>query len=240
MTLGFGLVYWLAGPALGLGLRTSEGMVGSDLAGLWTSLYFSFVTALSIGYGDVIPTGIFRLFAVAEGACGLILFGCVISKLVSRRQEEQTSEIHRIAFEDRVGRVRTNLHLVLSDLQAISRMAGDGPGSADRLLSRLESTTAIFDGELQTIHDLLYRPETAPEEEVLEAILASLAASLRELSECLAGLPAGTERPVSLRASLRHTSTLASEICGDCVPREYAPALREWMNRIQELAARLS
>ena len=31
-------------------------------------------------------------------------------------------------------------------------------------------------------------------------------------------------------------SRLAREICGDCVPREFAPALRTWMDQIQRMA----
>lgn len=54
-----------------------------------------------------------------------MLFGSVISKLVSRRQEELTEETHRIAFEQRLGRVRTSLHLVLSEFQTLATMCGD-------------------------------------------------------------------------------------------------------------------
>ena len=57
MILVFGLVYWLAGIGMGWGLQAGNNAVKPDLDGLWTAIYFSFVTALSIGYGDVIPTG---------------------------------------------------------------------------------------------------------------------------------------------------------------------------------------
>ena len=33
---------------------------------------------------------------------------------------------------------------------------------------------------------------------------------------------------------------LASEICGECVPKQYAPELTVWMDRIQDLSRRLS
>ena len=33
------------------------------------------------------------------------------------------------------------------------------------------------------------------------------------------------------------TNRLAKEICGDCVPREFAPSLRGWMDQIQRLAS---
>ena len=121
MIVVFGVVYWVAGIGIGWGLQAGNVAVKPDLEGLGTAIYFSFVTALSIGYGDVIPLGALRILAVPEGVAGLLIFGCVISKLVSRRQEELTAEIHRTTFEDRLDRVRTNLHLVFSDFGAVQQ-----------------------------------------------------------------------------------------------------------------------
>jgi hypothetical protein len=208
--------------------------------GLATALYFSFVTALSIGYGDVVPAGAVRLLAIVEGAAALLIFGIVISKLVSRHQEELTEEIHRITFEDRLGRVRTNLHLVLSELQAIAGMGAEPGARRERILSRVESATAVFAGELRTIHDLLYRPQQVPDEQVLESILATLCAVLRELNELLAYLAEAPKGSPTLQGTLRSTAALANEICGECVPRAYAPALKAWMDQIQELARKLA
>jgi hypothetical protein len=44
------------------------------------------------------------------------------------------------------------------------------------------------------------------------------------------------ERTAPLAASTAVMARLAREICGDCVPREYAPALRTWMDQIQRMA----
>jgi hypothetical protein len=240
MIVAFGLAYWAAGAWPGHGLRAGDGPVGTTWEGLTTALYFSFVTALSIGYGDVTPVGPVRALAIAEGAAALLIFGCLISKLVSRRQEELTEEIHRITFEDRLGRVRTNLHLVLSELQALAAMAGEPGAKPERLLPRIESATTIFAGELRAIHDLLYRPQQVPEEQVLEAILANLCTGLGELSDVLGRLADAQRQSPTLQTNLRAISTLATEICGHCVPRAYAQALIGWMDRIQELARRLA
>ena len=76
-----------------------------------------------------------------------------------------------------------------------------------------------------------------PEESVLEAILAGLASVFREFNELLACVQAkGAARPPALAASVHDASRLAREICGDCVPREFAPALRTWMDQIQRMA----
>jgi hypothetical protein len=240
MILSFGLVFWLAGSFEGRGLVAGGRVQALDLEGLLNAVYFSFVTALSIGYGDVLAAGPLRVLAVVEGAAGLLLFGCVISKLVSRRQEELIEETHRIAFEGRLGRVRTNLHLVLSELQTLAAVCPEPGASPQAVLTRVESAAAVFAGELRTVHDLLYRPQQVPDEDVLESLLASLAAGLRELSDLLVGLGDAASRSATLRPSVRAMAALAEQICGECVPRDHTANLRGWMDRIRDLARGLA
>jgi hypothetical protein len=239
MIVGFGLLYWAAGIEMGYALQSGGSPVKPDLEGLITAIYFSFVTALSIGYGDVVPVGPIRIVAIAEGAAGLLIFGCLISKLVSRRQEALVEETHRIAFEDRLDRVRTNLHLVLSDLDAILEISGKPSALPDQTLRRLESTVGVFCGELRTVHDLLYRVSLLPDEQPIESLLANLAVCLRELIELLTHSNK-QDRSVGLESNLRSISVLAREICGECVPRAYAPDMKQWMDQIQELARKIA
>lgn len=253
MVLVFGVAYWLAGWA-GDALLSDGHRVGQDGWGLLSSEYFSFVTALSVGYGDVIPLGPARALAVAEAASGLLVFGGVVSKFVSRRQDQLIAEIHLTTFMDRLARVRTNLHMVLSELhtliemcvesRAVATLAERGatagpPVSPDRVMIRTESLSLVFLGELRSIHDLLYRPQQTPDESILEGLLAELAAVMGELTELCRCLPPGVPRSRTLEEAIRSVATMALEICGDCVPRQYAPHLRGWMDRVQELGRTL-
>ncbi len=224
---------------MGWGIQAGNTAVKPDFDGLVTAIYFSFVTALSIGYGDVIPVGALRILAVMEGAAGLLIFGCVISKLVSRRQEELTEEIHRITFEERLDRVRTNLHLVFSDLGTILQLQAEQAALPEQVLRRLESTVRVFHGELQTIHDLLYRCKVMPDEEALESLLANLAICLQGIVDLRGANSNGVQRSPALESGLKSISDLAREICGECVPRSYAPELKESMDQIQELARKI-
>ena len=235
MVLVLGIAYWLAAAA-GSGLSAGGVPVGLDAHGLGTAIYFSFVTATSLGYGDVVPLGFVRVFAVVEAVAGLLAFGAVVSKFVSRRQDEIVREIHRVTFEERLDRVQSNLHLVLSELQAIAGLCADVQVEHDRLRVRLESAAMVFAAEMRAVHDLLYRPQQTPDEGVLEAILASLAAALRQLADLLSCLPAEMRGSSILDRACRRLARLATEICGECVPRSYAPALTVWMDRIQETA----
>jgi hypothetical protein len=90
------------------------------------------------------------------------------------------------------------------------------------------------------VHGLLYRPLRTLEEEVLEGILAGLASGLEAFGELLQHLPAREDRPASLERSLETMALVAREICGECVPRSYAPKLKDWMDRVQQLAGALT
>jgi len=233
----FGLLYWIAGVGMGCGLQAGNTLIKPDLDGFGTAIYFSFVTALSIGYGDVIPLGALRILAITEGIAGLLIFGCVISKLVSRRQEALVEEIHHTTFEERLDRVRTNLHLVFSDLGTIDQINREQSALPDQVAKRFESSVRVFTGELKTIHDLLYRTEILPEEDAMESLLANLALCLTSLSDFLTSQ---SQRSTSLRLELRTISNLANGICSECVPRTYAPALKQWMDQIQETSKKIA
>lgn len=239
MVVAFGVLYWLLDLSTGNALHTAGRPVPVSLGGFATALYFSFVTATSVGYGDVVPVGVTRILAIIEAATGLLIFGFVISKFLSRRQDETLQEIHRIAFEDRLGRVQTNLHLVLAELQTVASDCARGDQPAARTRVRGESAAMVLVSELRTIHDLLYRPQQEPGEEVLEGILVNLAAVMQELAILVECMPAASPS-ASLQSSLRRIERLASEICGECVPRAYAPALKDSMDRVQATAGRIA
>jgi ion channel len=241
IVVGCGAIYWILEWTPSPALEANGVRIAHDIRGLFSALYFSAVTATSVGYGDILPTGVARLLAIVESAAGLLIFGVLISKFVSRRQEEVLAEIHRIAFEDRLGRLRTNLHLVRTELQTTAQLCEGQEIAPPAAVARVESVAMVFLGELRAVHDLLYRPQQAPDEPVLEMILASLASVFREMSELLRCIDVGQpERSPTLHASLSSMARLAREICGDCVPREYAPALRRWMDQIQGIAGEIA
>jgi Ion channel len=240
LALIFGAIYWIAGALHHSGLQENGRWVDGSLHGLWSGIYFSFVTVTSVGYGDVLPRGVARFAAVGEAVLGLLIFGAVVAKFVSRRQDQVVREIHRVTFEERIDRIQTNLHMLLSELQAIATMYDDGAASIERINARLESATLVFIAELRTVHYLLYRPVQAPDEPVLASILASLASSLQALGDCLRSRPKSSATSELFGQALSTLSGMASEICATCVPAVYAPALTLWMDRIHDVAEQLA
>jgi len=239
MVVVCGCLYWVTGFSRRPGLVDSGRPIADTLGGLLSALYFSFVTTTSVGYGDVLPVGPVRILSIFEAVTGLLLFGALVAKFVSRRQDELVRDIYAVTFETRLDRVQTNLHLVLSELQSIATLCDEGVTRPERVGARLESAVLVFGGELRAIHSLLYSPQRAPEEAVLEAILIALASALRTLSDLSTCLPPDFDRSPTLQNALRNICALADDICAECVPQVYAPGLTKWMDRIQETARKI-
>jgi Ion channel len=229
--------FWLGALMGEHGLVEAGHPVGADLKGFGSALYFSFVTATSIGYGDVLPIGGARVIAVVEAIAALLIFGAVVAKFVSHRQEELMTEIHRVTFEERLDRVETNLHMVISEFLSITAMC-EAKAPLNRVSTRLESATILFFGELRTTRDLLYQPRLVVEEGVLAGILATLASAMNVLADLLTMLPPEFSRSQAFAITLDRVTVLAEEICGECVPHTYTPRLVFWMDRIQATAKR--
>ncbi len=239
MIAACGLGFWIGAVVGEHGLIEAGKPVGSDLAGLASALYFSFVTATSVGYGDIVPVGAARAIAIAEAITALLIFGAVVAKFVSHRQDQLVEDIYRVTFDDRLDRVQSNLHVVISELLALTSICENPALPLHRVSARLDSAVLLFLGELRTTHDLLYQPRLLVEEGVLSSILANLASALDVLAELLGCLPAGFVRSQPLQIGLVNLTRLAQDICGTCVPHEYTPRLVFWMDRIQETARKI-
>ncbi len=108
----FGLAFSYLSTIPGHGLTTSRGEPITDAL---SSTYFSFISVTSAGYGDIVPKGASRAIAMIEIFVGLMLFGLIISKLVSVKQEIILEEIYDISFDEKINRLRSALYLYRTD-----------------------------------------------------------------------------------------------------------------------------
>jgi hypothetical protein len=68
---------------------------------LGESLYFTFVTGLTIGYGDFVPhTFVTRLLAFLIGICGIILAGLVVAVSVQALRAADDSRLDNTAGDE--------------------------------------------------------------------------------------------------------------------------------------------
>lgn len=102
-------------------------------------------------------------------------------------------------------------------------LAHGGTISREEILARLEDRALVILNE-----------------EALESLLANLVICLQSLLEINSLIVTANGQSASLAGGLKSVSGLANEICGDCVPPSYAPALKESMDQIQGLARKIA
>jgi len=120
------LVFWGTGLAVGYGLILHA--LRSEIrpsVHFGTALYFSAVSLLTVGYGDVSPAGgLARFVVILEAATGLSLFALIITFLFSLFTEFQRREVLVVTLSGRAGAPPSGVTL----LQAYA-----GDGMTDRL-----------------------------------------------------------------------------------------------------------
>ncbi len=105
---GFGFVYRFLSTDIHYLYYVHQGLPVHDVV---DSIYFSFITATSTGFGDIIPFGYFKIIAIFEVIFGLVLLAFVTSKLVSIKQNVILNEVYEISFHEKINRVRSSLLL---------------------------------------------------------------------------------------------------------------------------------
>jgi hypothetical protein len=93
---------------------------GNKITGLINYIYYSFITATSTGYGDILPEGVsMRFLAIANIIVGLVMMAVVTSKLVSLKQDKLLEQIYHLSFSEKVSRILSGLNLFKNDAQDI-------------------------------------------------------------------------------------------------------------------------
>lgn len=88
ITIGFGILYYLLsmeGDVVRVG--TEEGKDGGET--FWDYLYFSGATLLSVGYGDLVPVGKARFFALIQAAIGFLLPTAFFIRALSEKEGQE-------------------------------------------------------------------------------------------------------------------------------------------------------
>ncbi|MFS0724976.1 ion channel [Paenibacillus sp. 1P07SE] len=86
ITFGFAVIYYLL-SFHEVTLRVTDHMGEEAESDFWTYLYFSGVTILAIGYGDLVPVGSTRFFAVIQASLGLLLPAAFFVKALNDKKD---------------------------------------------------------------------------------------------------------------------------------------------------------
>ena len=172
----------------------------------WTALYFSSVTTSTLGYGDFAPVGASRIIATVQAFLGMVIIGAIISKMLTRQQEQIIRDTNLIALSEQSASVLTALNSQLVEFQQIieSRAHEDqNQVSRRRLLRRWENAELRFNYLLESIHDLLRK----------RGVLASTKAKvLRALRNTVAEFALASELH-DLSVDLNHSKSILLGIC---------------------------
>lgn len=87
------------------------------------SLYFSVITATTVGYGDITPLGISKALAGIEGIIAVIISAIFVTKLVTHKQEYALEQIHRLTYENIFHQTREGLFIARRDIDALISLA---------------------------------------------------------------------------------------------------------------------
>ncbi|MBI2665619.1 two pore domain potassium channel family protein, partial [Candidatus Woesearchaeota archaeon] len=122
-----GIAYFLLSNNISYLYYNSQDRVVDSLL---DSIYFSFVTATSTGFGDIIPIGTFKVFAILEVIIGLLLLSFVTFKLVSLKQDLILNDIYEISFHEKLNRIRSSLLLFRQNTSKFISKLEDGSATA--------------------------------------------------------------------------------------------------------------
>lgn len=139
---------------------------GEPIKDFWDSLYFSFATILTIGYGDLIPLGIIRGLTAIEGLIGWILFGVIVYKIVSSRQDLILKEIHRSSNEQHLSKIRNYLFISNTNLERFIKNLQTKKISKDAESYELHIISTNLMANIEEARRFLQNVNTSPEEKI--------------------------------------------------------------------------
>jgi len=112
----FGVMYHFLSTPSSLLIYTSN---KEQVTNLVDKIYFSFITATTTGFGDIIPLGFFKVVAIFEVISGLLLLAFVTSKLISIKQDIILNEIYELSFNEKINRLRSSLLVFRQNISRI-------------------------------------------------------------------------------------------------------------------------
>jgi potassium channel LctB len=183
---GFGFVYRFLSNDINYLFYVHQGQPVHDII---DSVYFSFITATSTGFGDIIPFGYFKIIAIVEVIFGLVLLAFVTSKLVSIKQNVILNEVYEISFHEKINRVRSSLLLFRQNVgRVIDRI--EDKSIRSREVSDLYTFISSLEDTLNEISMLMKRQGKTHFTKILdpldaELIFHSITHSLEKLAELI-------------------------------------------------------
>ena len=203
LIVGFGMIYYFLStfiPAHGPGIPLG--------APVWyrflDSLYFSTITATTVGYGDISPHGFSKVLAGLQSISALFVFAILVSKPISQKQETALFEMHQLTFDDVFTSVREGFFIMRKDFDDLIVEARHHktlkPTSWENLLTAYRQGEVLFE-EIPKFYDAekqLYVIDIRREQLLIESVQ-------RTLERLASLLKTFDEHEIGWRADEKHT-----------------------------------
>ncbi|MEK6832476.1 MAG: potassium channel family protein [Nanoarchaeota archaeon] len=165
VAFGF-LYYFLPGELINSG-------TGNPVTSIFDFIYFSFVTILTIGYGDISAVGFIRSLTAVEGLIGWILFGLIVYKVVSVKEDVILREVHKLSNDQYLSRIRNFLFISNTNLVRFIKEVQSKKIAKDAVIYELSviSTTLKSNIEDTTRFLLMNKDSVAGELEEEETLI---------------------------------------------------------------------
>lgn len=145
----------------------------APVEGILNHVYFSFITATTTGFGDIVPFGMFKVVAIFEVIFGFLLLAVVTSKFVSIKQNVILEEIYELSFHEKVNRVRSSLLVFRQNIsRIISRV--EEKEVHKREISDLYTYISSLEDILREVYALVYRQDGSQYTKVLDTLNTEL------------------------------------------------------------------
>ncbi|MGV8150426.1 MAG: potassium channel family protein [Candidatus Woesearchaeota archaeon] len=140
--------YWLSGVIVFAAIYcATQTSALTTMERIGDSLYLSATTALTLGYTDIAPEGISKIFAILEALGSLSLFGLFIGKIVSKKQEQILEQVEELSVEEATHKAITELYLFRSQTSELLEDIGSKKRNPKK---EFDSIQLILSDALQT------------------------------------------------------------------------------------------
>jgi hypothetical protein len=158
-----------------------------DVLGFGNSMYFSFVTAMTIGYNNLVPVGFSKLFVVIEAIFSVAILGVFIAKIIAVKQEEIIHEVEELSFEESTNSAISELYIFRNDAKTVIENI-KATKKSNNEIKNFEQSLSTFKLALQNIEHATTKLSSEQKQDSnlrIELILNSVNFSLSRMIELL-------------------------------------------------------